>query len=233
MNAPLPIVLVPGLSCSARLYDEQIPALWQLGPVTIATHNQDDNIGAIARWILSAAPPSFALVGLSLGGYIAFEVLRQAPLRVVKLALLDTSARPDSAEQTAQRRTLMEMAGNGRFAEISNLIFPRLVHSSHQDDPRLRQIHRAMAAETGADAYVRQQRAIIGRSDSRPHLRAISCPTLVLVGDSDQVTPPECAAEIAGGMPEARLIAVPECGHLSTLEQPDFVTRALVEFLAH
>jgi len=232
MAEPLSILLVPGLSCSARLYGDQIPALWQLGPVTIAAHTRDDNIGAIARRILEAAPPSFALVGLSMGGYIAFEILRQAPQRVVKVALLDTTARPDSAEQTELRRTLVEMAERSRFAEISGLIFPRLVHPSHQDDPRLQQIHRDMAAETGAPAYIRQQRAIIGRIDSRPHLSAISCPTLVLAGDGDQVTPPECAAEIVAGIPGARLTVVPTCGHLSTLEQPDFVTRALVEFLA-
>ena len=87
---PLPIILVPGLNCSARLYAEQIPVLWQFGPVTVADHRRDDTMAAIARRILSGAPPRFALAGLSMGGYIAFEILRQAPGRVAKLALLDT-----------------------------------------------------------------------------------------------------------------------------------------------
>ncbi len=88
---PLPIVLIPGLTCTPRLYAEQIPALWQFGPVTIADHTRDESMAAIARRILAAAPPRFALAGLSMGGFISFEIMRQAPERVAKLALLDTS----------------------------------------------------------------------------------------------------------------------------------------------
>ena len=103
----LPIVLIPGLTCTARLYAEQIPALWPFGPVTVADHRRDDSMAAIARRILAAAPPRFALAGLSMGGYIAFEIMRQAPERVVKLALLDTGARGDTPEQTERRQILM------------------------------------------------------------------------------------------------------------------------------
>src|SRR5215472_18836149 len=104
MPDPLPIVLIPGLTCSARLYADQIPALWRFGPVTVADHTRDDSMAAIARRILAAAPPQFALAGLSMGGYIAFEIMRQAPQRVTRLALLDTSARADTPERLAQRR---------------------------------------------------------------------------------------------------------------------------------
>src|ERR1700728_819240 len=107
---PLPVVLIPGLTCTARLYAEQVPALWQFGPVTIADHRRDDSMAAIARRILAAAPPRFALAGLSMGGYIAFEIMRQAPERVAKLALLDTGARPEVPERTAQRKPLIALA---------------------------------------------------------------------------------------------------------------------------
>ena len=106
----LPIVLVPGLLGSPRLYGEQIPELWRLGPVTVATHTRDDSMGGIARRILASAPARFALAGLSMGGYVCFEILRQAPERVAKLVLLDTSARSDAPEQSEQRRAQIEMA---------------------------------------------------------------------------------------------------------------------------
>ena len=100
----LPVVLVPGLLTSPRLYGPQLPMLWQSGPTVIADNTRDDSMAAIASSILAAAPPRFALVGLSMGGYISFEIMRQAPGRVAKLALLNTSARPDTSEQTERRR---------------------------------------------------------------------------------------------------------------------------------
>ena len=231
MSEPLASLLVPGLAASARLYAEQIPELWRLGPVTIADHTRDDSIAAIARRILAEAPPRFALVGLSMGGYVSFEVLRQAPGRVAKLVLLDTSARPDVPEQTAGRREQMQLARGGRFDEIVEQLYPRLVHAARRDDQALRRLVRQMAEEVGASAFIRQQTAIIGRPDSRPGLNAIRCPTLVIVGEGDLLTPPERAAEIAAGIPGARLAEIPHCGHLSTLEQPRAVTQSLIEFL--
>jgi pimeloyl-ACP methyl ester carboxylesterase len=232
MSEPLPVVLVPGLLCTPRLYLEQIPALWQLGPVTVADHTRDDSMSAIAQRILSQAPPRFALVGLSMGGYIAFELMRQAPERVAKLVLLDTTARPDLPEQTEQRKLQVEMARSGRFEAIARLLFPRFVAAAHQSDRTLKRIVRAMADDTGADAFVRQQTAIMNRVDSRPSLAAIACPTLVVVGEQDVLTPPDRAAEIAAGIPHARHLVVPDCGHLSTLEQAEALTQALVDFLA-
>ncbi len=229
---PLPTVLVPGLLLTARLYADQIPELWRRGPVTIAVHTHDDSIGGIAGRILSLAPPRFALAGLSMGGYIAFEIMRQAPARVARLILLDTTARPDVPEQTEQRRAQIERAKRGRLREVVDALFPRLVHSSRQNDEALRRIVRLMAEEVGADGFIRQQTAIMAREDSRPGLAEIRCPTLVIVGDDDQLTPPERAAEIAQGIAGARLITVPGSGHLSPLEQPRSVSQALTEFLA-
>lgn len=228
---PLPIVLVAGLNCSARLYAQQIPALWEFGPVTVADHRRDDSLAAIARRILAAAPPRFALAGLSMGGYIAFEVMRQAASRVAKLALLDTGARAETPERTEQRKPLLELARSGRFGEITDNQYPTLVHRSRLGDAALKAQVRAMNEETGAEAYLRQQQAIIIRPDSRPGLAAIACPTLVLVGDDDQPTPPELAREMAAGIKDARLVVVPDCGHLSTMERPQAVNAALVEWL--
>ncbi len=230
MTEPLPIVLIPGLLATPRLYAEQIPALWRIGPVTVAVHTRDDSMSAIARRILASAPSRFALVGLSMGGYLSFEILRQAPERVARLALLDTSARPDVPEQTEQRHAQIALARQGRLDEVSDLLFPRLVHTKRRGDDTLRELVRQMARDVGPESFVRQQTAIIGRPDSRPTLGAIRCPTLVIVGDGDLLTPPERAEEIAAGIAGAQLVVVPESGHLSTLEQPRAVTEALEGF---
>ena len=231
MSDPLPIVLIPGLTCSARLYAGQIPALWRFGPVTLADHTRDDSMAAIARRILAVAPPRFALAGLSMGGYIAFEIMRRAPQRVAKLALLDTGARAEAPEQTERRKVVIALAKSGRYAEVPEIAFPLYVHRNRHNDAALKQTVRTMAAETGVEAFLRQQQAIIGRPDSRPGLGAIQCPTLVLVGDGDEATPPELAHEIASAIGGARLVVIADCGHLSTLEQPEKVTAALVDWM--
>ena len=231
MAETLPIVLVPGLTCTARLYTPQIEALWRYGPVTVADHRRDADIKALAARILSNAPPRFALAGLSFGGYIAFEMMRQASARIAKLALLDTSARPDTAEQTAGRKVQIAMAQTGRYGEIADLSIPRYLHRDRQSDPAMTGIVRQMIDETGAEAFVRQLQAIMSRPDSRPLLASIRCPTLVLVGDGDLATPPELNKEIADGIPDARFVAVPECGHLSTIERPEAVNAALAAWL--
>lgn len=231
MREPLPVLLVPGLNCSARLYAEQIPALWRFGPVTVADHTRDDSMDAIAARILAAAPPHFALAGLSMGGYIALTMLRQAPERVRRLALLDTSARPETPEQTERRKPQIALAQAGRFAEVPALQFPIFVHRNRQNDDALRARVRLMAEETGAEAFLRQQQAIMTRPDVRPLLATIRCPTLVLVGDGDELTPPALAREIAAGIAGSRLVVVPDCGHLSTMERPDAVNRALTEWM--
>jgi pimeloyl-ACP methyl ester carboxylesterase len=230
-SEPLPTVLIAGLNCSARLYAWQIPLLWRYGPVTVADHRRDDTIATMTRRILADAPPRFALVGLSMGGYIAFEILRQAPERVAKLALLDTGARAETPERTEQRKPLISMAKSGRFSDILESQYPTLVHSSRHDDGTLKSTVGMMNAETGPEAYLRQQQAIIGRPDSRPGLAAIACPTLVLVGDSDEPTPPELAREMADAIPGAKLVVVADCGHLSTIERPIAVNKALAEWM--
>src|SRR5689334_7453780 len=145
MYETLPIVLIPGLLCSARLYQHQITRLWQSGPVFIADHRRDESIGEIAARILAHAPPRFALAGLSMGGYIAAVVAQQAPQRVERLALLDTSARPETSRQTERRLQQIALAENGRLAEVPDLLFPLFVHRDRQDDAELRRVVQVMA----------------------------------------------------------------------------------------
>lgn len=223
--------MIPGLLLSARMYAQQIPPLWSTGPVMVASHTRDDTMAGIAARILASAPPRFALVGLSMGGYISFEIMRQAPQRVVRLALLDTAARADTPEASAARRTQVALASSGRFEEVIDALYPRMVHAARLEDSALRELNRQMGREVGVAGYCNQQAAIIARPDSRPTLAAIRCPTLVLVGDADQLTPPERAQEIANGIRDARLVTVAKCGHLSTLEQPDAVNEALLALL--
>ncbi len=231
MAPSLPLVLVPGLLCSARLYASQAAALWPFGQVAIADHRRDADMAAIAARILADAPPRFALAGLSMGGYIALAMMRLAPERIARLALLDTSARPDLPEQKAGREKFIAMAEAGKLTDVVDALTPRFLHRDRANDETLKGVVRAMARDTGPEAFVRQTRAIMSRADSRLLLTSIRCPTLVLVGEGDELTPPELSKEIAGGIAGARLTVVPDCGHLSTLEQPEAVNAALAEWL--
>ena len=228
----LPILLVPGLNCSPRLYAAQMPALWRFGPVTVVDHTRDDTMAAIAKRILDAAPPRFALAGLSMGGYVALEIVRQAADRVERLALLDTGSRADAPEATAKRHANIALAQSGRFEDVIGPQFPLYVNPARANDAALKAEYLAMCHDVGPEAYVRQQKAIMTRADARPLLRTIRVPTLVLVGEQDAATPPALSDEMAAAIPGARLVKVAECGHLSTMERPEAVTRELVEWMA-
>ncbi len=232
MTESMPVVLVPGLLCSPLLYANQIPALWPFGPVMVADHRRDDSMDGIARRILAAAPPRFALAGLSMGGYISYAILRAAPERVTRLALLDTGSRADLPEQSERRRAQIELARTGRFAEVPEAFWPLFVHKNRQGDAALKKIILQMAQDTGPEAFIRQQTAIIARPDSRPDLPKIKCPTVIIVGADDALTPPKLSEEIAAAIPNSRLVTIPDSGHLSTLERPDAVNKALVEWMS-
>lgn len=227
-----PILFVPGLLCSAEIFAAQISALWPHGPITVASTLEGETIGDVARRILETAPPRFALAGISMGGYISLEIMRQAPERVSRLALLDTTARPDTSEQTAQRRLTLEEARTGDFNSTALAGLTALLHPERRGDVSLRNINERMARSVGLEGFARQLELIISRPDSRPFLSAISISTLVLVGDADALTPVERAQEIAENIPGARLVIVPRCGHLSTIEQPQVVSTALVDWIA-
>jgi len=231
MTASLTTILIPGLLCSPRLYAEQIPELWKLGPVSIADTTRDVDMNGMAHRVLDAAPTRFALVGLSMGGYVALEILRQAPERISHLALLDTSARADGPEQAEGRKALVALAKDRGLSAVMDLLSPRLVDQRHHGDENLRRLLHVMANEVGVEAFERQQTAIMNRCDSRPSLSAIRCPTLVAVGDGDVLTPPELSEEMAGAIVGAKLVVIAGAGHASTLEQPAAVNRALIELL--
>jgi pimeloyl-ACP methyl ester carboxylesterase len=163
-----------------------------------------------------------------MGGYIAFEIMRQAPERVVRLALLNTQARPDTAEAAARRRAQIEAARAGRLHEVLDEIFPSFVHPSRIADAALRALVHAQGDDVGASGFVHNQTAILGRPDSRPGLAAIRCPVLVLTSDQDLLLPKELSEEIAAAIPHAQLQVIADCGHLSQVEQPAEVAAALV-----
>ena len=227
-----PLVLVPGLSCNAALYAPQWPALADGRPILVADHASDDTLSAIVKRLLAVAPPRFALCGLSMGGYVAFQVLRQAPERVTRLALLDTSAKPATPETNIPREQMIALAEKGAFDNVTTLLWQRLVAPARLTDEPLRLLVRRMADEIGAEGFVRQQQAIMQRPDSRPVLAGLSIPVLVLVGQEDAITPVAEAREMAGLVGGAvRLAIVPGCGHLSTLEAPEVVTAELLRWL--
>jgi pimeloyl-ACP methyl ester carboxylesterase len=178
------------------------------------------------------APPTFALVGFSMGGYVAFEILRRAPEKVERLALMDTQAVPDSAESTKRRRALLDQTKIGRFHGVQRTLLPQLVHPRHIDDAAISQPIFDMAEEIGAGGFVREQRAIIDRADSRHMLVDIDIPTVVVVGRQDQVTPLPRSQEMAADIANSRLVVLEECGHKSPLEKPAEVTAALRRWLS-
>jgi len=231
MSDSLPILLIPGLLCTPELYAPQIPALWRFGPVMVADHTRDDSLAGIAGRVLTNAPPTFVVVGLSMGGYTALEIMRQAPERVARLALIDTQARPDTPEQSERRRGQMAAAAEGRLGDVADQLYPLMVAPGRHQDAALAALWRRMADATGAEAFIRQQAAIMGRVDSRPDLAGIGCPTLVVVGDQDALTPPDRAEEMASGIPGAQLTKIADSGHLSPIEQPDAVTAVLTAWL--
>ncbi len=231
MTVKTKLVLVPGLLCTAALWAPQIAALSDIADCTVADHGRHRTMKGIARSILAAAPKRFALAGLSMGGYIAYEILRQAPERVERLALLDTGSRADTPERTASRRDLLANAKRRGVRWAQEFLMPVLIHKARLSDKPLVDIILQMAVDTGLEAFDRQEAALIGRPDSRPLLPSIRCRTLVIVGQEDALTPVEMAREIAKGIPGAKLKIIPNCGHLSTLEQPKAVNRALRAWL--
>ena len=231
MSARSKLVLVPGLLCTRALWEPQIAALSDIADCMVADHTRHTTMAGIARSILKAAPDRFALAGLSMGGYIAYEIVRQAPERVDRLALLDTGSHADTPERTAGRRNLVATARREGVRRAQELLMPSLIHPSRHGDRPLVETILQMAADTGLAAFKRQEEAIIGRPDNRPFLPSIRCPTLVVVGREDALTPPELAREIADGIPGAKLTVIPDCGHMSTLERPEAVNRALRTWL--
>jgi len=226
----LPIVLLPGLLCDQRLWRDQARDLGDIAEPTLPDLTLDDTLSAMAARVLDAAPERFALAALSMGGYVAFEILRQQPQRVTKLALVDTSAGLDSPRRVKERLAGIESLKHGRFFGVTTRMLPQLVHSRHVQGPVGEEV-RAMAKRVGGAAFLRQQSAILNRPDSRPLLPSITVPTLVAVGDSDVLTPPSHAEEMHRQIAGSTFHVFAECGHLPPMEVPDQTSQLLRRWL--
>ncbi len=228
-----PLVLLPGLLCDAALWELQLDDLADIADFFVADLTEHETMQDMAASVLRDSPwREFAVAGLSMGGYVAQEIVRQAPQRVTKLALLDTRSRGELPEETERRRALMKLAQSGRdFTPVTNRMLPFLVHESRVKDAPLVKVIREMAERTGIEGYIRQQNAIIARPDYRPMLPSIACPTMVLCGRQDRLTPLENSEQMAAAIPDAKLVVVEECGHMSTLERPETVNRAMRNWL--
>ena len=186
-----------------------------------------------AERVLDSVTGPFAVVGFSMGGYVAFEILRRAPDRVSRLALIDTSARADTPERSAERERQIALAEAGEYETLVDQAPPQVVHPSRLDDRALIDSLRDMAIRVGAEAFVRQQRTIMSRPDSRGDLKNIHCPTLVLCGRDDILTPPALSEEIGAGIARARVVLIDDCNHYSPMERPYAVTALLQEWLRY
>lgn len=227
MTTPLaPLVLLPGLLCDATLWRAQIDGLADAAAVFVPDLTLDDTVAEMAARVLAVAPERFALGSLSMGGYVAFEIMRQAPSRVERLALFSASASPDTPEHADERRLAMASLRLGRFVGVGQHLLPELIHPSRLADPVAETV-REMAERVGGRAFLHQQEAILSRPDSRPTLAQIAVPTLVVVGDSDVLTPPAEARLIHEGISGSTLHVLATCGHLPALERPDESTALL------
>lgn len=224
------IVLVTGQLLTHEVWGETAGALRARHDLVFADHTQDDTIEAMARRALDSTPGRFDLVGQAMGGFVAFAILRLAPERVRRLALLSTLAPNDGPAQTERRQGYIRLVESGRFAEVIEERIPILVHPARRDDTALLATVRRMAETTGPETFLRQQRAIMTRPDARPGLAEITCPTLVVWGRQDGIATLAHQEELVGAVPDARLETIEDSGHLTTLERPAATARLLSDW---
>lgn len=227
------LLLIAGMPLDVALWAHQTAYLSQIADIAHADNRGADSIAELARRALAGAPDRFALAGLSMGGYIAMEIMRQAPERVAKLALLNTNARSDTPEQTANRRQAIDLARQGKMKAVVAASINRLIHPDRLNDRDVVDSVYAQAEAVGVEGYVNQQNAIIGRIDSRESLKAVRCPTLVICGRQDALSPPDIHAEMSDAVPGGRLAIIEECGHLAPMERPHAVTALLRDWLLY
>lgn len=222
------LVLLPGMLCDAELFFHQREHLSETADVTVGDLTRDDSVDGMARTVLDGAPERFSLAGLSLGGIVAMEIMRQEPGRVERLALVDTSPLSPRPDQLETWDEFEAMTADGRFMGVTTeRLMPALIHPDRQKESRLTDAIERMAAHVGGEAFLRQLSAQRGRPDSRGSLSGIGCPTLFLCGREDALCPLGLHEEMAGLVPGAALVPIERCGHLSTLERPEAVTAVL------
>lgn len=227
------LILIPGLAANAVMWQHQLRALpAHFQPRVTDVHAHHDTIEDMARALLDTYQEDLILCGASMGGIVAMEAVRQAPRRVKGLALLGTNARPETDEMRKLRQAAIDLFDGGRAAEVLRANVPLAFHASRARDVQLVQTYLDFVLQAGTSQLIRQNRAIMARPDARAHLASVACPVLVMCGDSDLLTPPQCSQEIAALVPTARLVMVPQCGHMLTMEQPEIVNATLLEWLA-
>lgn len=225
------LVMIPGLGSDGAVWRPTIAALGSAAACTVGDTLSDPTLPKMAHRILAQAPGRFALAGVSMGGMVAMEILKAAPDRVTRLALVDTNARPDTLAQKAYRKaTNLAVGASGHFRMLAERSLPSLLHPDAPQDVRDEMIE--MSVRVGADAYVRQNRAVAARQDLRPVLGGITVPTAVIVGEEDRLTPLAMSQEIHALMPGSTLHVIPGCGHLPPMEAPGVMAALLVDWLA-
>lgn len=226
-----PVVLLPALMCNAGLFLHQIQAMKEEADFFVPDLTLDTDIRRAAQRVLREAPDSFALAGVSMGGYVAFEIMRQAPERVMKLALIDTSALPDTEGARRKRMNMIETARETGMKNIIRCVLPNLVAPQHLDDDMICRVLIYMADKVGIQGYINQQKIIMSRPDSFPLLPKIACPTVVFGGYQDKLTPPDLMKKIADAIPNAVHAVIADSGHMSPLENPTAVTAVMRAWL--
>jgi len=221
-----PLVLIPGLGSDHAVWQPTIEALGSQADCTVGDTLSDDSLPAMAERILRHAPARFSLAGVSMGGMVALEIMRSAPQRVIRLALLDTNPRPDTPDQTSQRRSANAAAlSSDNFAALATGSLKYLVHPDAAVEVRNALVD--MSVRVGATTYARQNVAVMNRADQRQILPTIGIPTIVIVGAQDVMTPPALSEEIRDGIRGADLHIIPDCGHLPPIEKPEAVAGLL------
>jgi len=220
-----PLVLVPGYMLDDALWDGMLPFLPPELPLHFASLAEGDSITAMAQAVLANCPPQFALLGFSMGGYVAREIVRLAPGRVQSLALVATSSRADLPLQIEQRSKAARATPIGPFRGLGRAAIAQSLHPDHAANEVLVAQVRAMGERLGREVFVRQS-LIVRDADTR-RLADIQCPTLVVAAACDQLRSPEEARELADGIPGALLVTIPDSGHLIPLEQPQALAKVL------
>lgn len=227
------LILVPGLLCDRDIWAHQVEHLSGLADVQVADITGGGSMDDLAQQVLSGATETFALAGLSMGGYVAQAIMRAAPERVERLALLDTTGRADTDEQKEMRGKLLDLSHADGLGAVTGMLLPAFVHEDRVEDADLVGRIDAMTQRVGVEVFRQQLQAIMDRPDSRPDMASYDVPVLVMCGRQDALTPLDRHEEMASLIPGSKLAVIEDCGHMSTMERPQAATALLRQWLIY